>query len=87
MDDQDELVSMDPEELRKVTDEIVRYVIDQGRVKGDDAEDWFGKLVVEVMMEADERGYDNASEVGHEVEVLYEDKAESMWQSSRKGSG
>ena len=65
---------MEDSEIRKLAADIARYVIDQGRVEGDDNEWWIASLVVEVMMEADECGYANASEIGAEVESQYRNK-------------
>lgn len=65
---------MDENELRDIAADIARYVIDNGRVEGDDREWWIASLVVEVMMEADERGYPNASEIGAEAERQYRNK-------------
>jgi hypothetical protein len=62
---------MDEVEIREIAADIAQFVIDQGRVEGDDREDWIASLVIEVMMEADERGYANASEIGAEAERQY----------------
>ena len=66
---------MKPEELSKVAGEIARFVIEAGRVEGEDAEWWIASLSVEVMMEADQRGYDNPTEIGEEAVRQYRDKA------------
>lgn len=65
---------MDQDELSKVAGEIARFVIDSGRVEGEDADWWIASLAVEVMMEADGRGYDNPTEIGDEAVRLYRDK-------------
>ncbi len=66
---------MDQQELSRIADEIARFVITEGRVQGDDAEWWIASLSVEVMMEADERGYDNPTEISEEAVRLHRDKA------------
>jgi len=62
---------MNKDELRSVTAEIARVVIDTGRVEGEDLEWWLGSLAVEVAFEADDRGYENASEISGEAVRLY----------------
>ena len=62
---------MDKDELSSVTAEIARVVIDAGRVEGEDLEWWLGSLAVEVALEADDRGYENASEISGEAVRLY----------------
>lgn len=66
---------MDQKELSKVADEIARFVIEQVRVEGEDAEWWIASLSVEVTMEADERGYNNPTEISEEAVRLYRDQA------------
>ena len=66
---------MDQEELRQIANEIARFVIEQGRVDGEDADWWIASLSVEVTMEADERGYDNATEISEEAVRLYQHQA------------
>ena len=62
---------MNDNELSTVAAEIARFVIEQERVKGEDYEWWLGSLAVEVAFEADERGYENASEISGEAVRLY----------------
>ena len=60
---------MDESELKAIAEEIARFVIDDGRVE---AGEWFiHSLAVEVMMVADERGYDNATEISEMAVQLY----------------
>jgi hypothetical protein len=66
---------MNQQELSRIADEIARFVIEQGRVEGEDAEWWIASLSVEVMVEANERGYDNPTEISEEAVRLYKDKA------------
>ena len=62
---------MNKDELTSVAAEIARVVIDAGRVEGEDLEWWLGSLAVEVAFEADDRGYENASEISGEAVRLY----------------
>lgn len=62
---------MKENELSQVAAELARFVIDQGRVKGTDHEWWLSSLAVEVAFEADERGYENASEIAEEAVRLH----------------
>lgn len=64
---------MKKSELSSVAAELARVVIDAGRVEGEDLEWWVGSLAVEVALEADDRGYDNASEIADEAARLYRD--------------
>lgn len=63
-------MKMDNNELSIVAAQIARFVIERGRVEGE-GEDWLGWLGVEVAIEADERGYDNATEIAEEAVRLY----------------
>lgn len=71
---------MDNDELSNVARQIARFVIEQGRVEGED-EDWLGWLGVEVALEADERGYDNATEIAEEAVQLYRNSDPSLSES------
>lgn len=64
---------MDNNELSRVATEIARFVIEEGRVQSEseDWEDWIGWLVIEVMLEADNRGYEYPTEISQEAERLY----------------
>jgi len=62
---------MKDNELSTVAAEIARFVIEQERVNGEDYEWWLGSLAVEVAFEADDRGYENASEISGEAVRLY----------------
>jgi len=64
---------MNTDELSSVAADIARVVIDAGRVEGADLEWWLGSLAVEVAFEADDRGYENASEISGEAVRLYRD--------------
>lgn len=61
---------MSTDELSRIATEIAEFVIGEGRVEEDD--DWrLASLGVEVALEADERGYDNATEIAEEAVRLY----------------
>ena len=62
---------MNDNELSSVAADIARIVIDDGRVHGEDLEWWLGSLAVEVALEADDRGYENASEISGEAVRLF----------------
>ena len=62
---------MNDNELSTVAAEIARFVIEEGRVNGEDEEWWLGSLAVEVALEADDRGYENASEISAEAVRLH----------------
>ena len=60
---------MDDGELRLLAEAIARFVIESGRVEEGE---WFlPSLGVEVMLEADERGYENATEISVKAVELY----------------
>jgi hypothetical protein len=60
---------MDENELKKVAEEIAHLVIDSGRVEEGE---WFiPSLGAEVFTEADERGYENATEISEMAVQLY----------------
>ena len=65
---------MNDNELSAVAAEIARFVIEQGRVNGEDYEWWLGSLAVEVAFEADDRAYENASEISGEAIRLYREE-------------
>lgn len=61
---------MSNNELSRIAAEIAKFVIGEGRVEeGDDW--WLASLGVEVMLEADERGYENVTEIAEEAVRLY----------------
>ncbi len=62
---------MDESELSRIAAELAQFVIDQGRVEGEDREWWLSSLGVEVAFEADERGYENASEIAEAAVRLH----------------
>ena len=76
---------MNENELRAVAAEIASLVIEQGRVKGEDYEWWLGSLAVEVAFEADDRGYENASEISGEAVRLYREEMPKPSQFSNGG--
>ncbi|MBE7555997.1 MAG: hypothetical protein HS126_33500 [Anaerolineales bacterium] len=61
---------MNNDELTHVAAEIARLVIEDGRVEGE-GEEWLASLGVEVAFEADEQGYENATEIAEEAVRLY----------------
>ncbi len=76
---------MNDNELSTVAAEIARFVIEQGRVKGEDQEWWLGSLAVEVALEADDRGCENAGEISGEAVRLYRNEAPKPGQFSDGG--
>jgi hypothetical protein len=61
---------MNREELSKVAEEIARFVLDEGRVEGQ-GDEWLASLGLEVLVEADERGLENATEIAEEAVRLH----------------
>jgi hypothetical protein len=61
---------MNTTDLSSLATQIASFVIEKGRVEGE-GEDWLASLAVEVAFEADERGYENASEIAVEAVRLY----------------
>lgn len=60
---------MDQEELKRIAQEIASFVIEAGRVEEGE---WFlPSLGVEVLVEADDRGYENATEISEMAVQLY----------------
>ena len=61
---------MNNNELSRIATEIAEFVIGEGRVE--EGDDWrLASLGIEVMLEADERGYENAPEIAEEAVRLY----------------
>lgn len=60
---------MDENNLRQLAQEIAQFVIESGRVESGE---WFlPSLGVEVMMEAEERGYYDATEISEMAVQMY----------------
>ena len=61
---------MDESQLEEIARELAEYLIESGRVKRNSA--WFiADLATELMMEAEDRGYDNATEIADMAVQLY----------------
>jgi hypothetical protein len=64
---------MENKELNTLAVEIARIVIESGRVDGE-GEWWLLSLGAAVALEADERGYENATEIAEEAVQLYRNR-------------
>jgi hypothetical protein len=62
---------MDKKELSDLAAKIARYVIKNGLVDEGDEEWWLASLGAAVAFEADERGFENATEIAEEAVRLY----------------
>ena len=62
---------MSTDELSRMATEIAEFVIGAGRVEGEDQEWWLTSLGLEVLLEADDRGYENAPEIAQEAVRLH----------------
>jgi len=57
-------------DLSKLAEEIARLVIEEGRVEGE-GDEWLASLGLEVLVEADNRGLESATEIAEEAVRLH----------------
>jgi hypothetical protein len=74
--------TMDRERVTEVAAEIAAYVIDSGEVEPEEEGWWIASLGSAVLVEADERGYDNASAIADEAVRLYTEKSRGVAEAS-----
>ena len=61
---------MEDAQLEEIARELAEYLIASGRFEKES--DWFSaELAAELMMEADDRGYENATEIADMAVKLY----------------
>ncbi|MGW8251387.1 MAG: hypothetical protein ACWGO1_12150 [Anaerolineales bacterium] len=60
---------MDQDEMEIIAQEIASFVIDNGRVE--EGEGFLASLGLEVLVEADDRGYENATEISELAVQMY----------------